>query len=114
MFSIDIPQILVFNKSDLLKKTGFEVMNNQNIVYISSTTQFGFKNLKLKIHSALYGSMYKGWIKIPYKYSFIKYKLEELGIISKEKNLKNSLKIYISIHEDHLLPLINKDYVQRV
>ncbi len=112
--SIDIPQILVFNKSDLLKKTVFEVMNNQNIVYISSTTQFGFENLKLKIHSALYGSMYKGWIKIPYKYSFIKYKLEELGFISEERNLKDYIKMRISIPEDHLLPLINKAYIQRV
>ncbi|MEY2972357.1 MAG: putative GTPase [Pseudomonadota bacterium] len=111
--SIEIPQLLVFNKSDLLQKTDFVRIDDEHSVYISSTTKLGFENLKLKINSALYGTMYNGWIKIPYKYSFIRYKLEELGIISEEKNLKDSLKMHISIHEDHLLPLINKDYVQR-
>ena len=112
--SIEIPQLMVFNKSDLLPKTDFGRIDDGNLVYISSTTQFGFDNLKLKINSALYGTIYKGWIKIPFKYSFVRYKLEELGIILEEKNLKDSIKMHISIHEDHLLPLINKDYVQRV
>jgi len=110
--SIDAPQLMVFNKSDLLNKTDLNELCQSNSVFISSTTGHGFESLKAKIHTALFGSVYHGWIKVPYKYSFIKYKLDSMGTIDKERNLKHSIKMHISINEELLIPLISKKYIE--
>lgn len=110
--SIDAPQLMVFNKSDLLNKTDLNELCQSNRVFISSTTGHGFETLKAKIHEALFGSVYHGWIKVPYKYSFIKYKLDSMGTIDKERNLKHSIKMHISINEELLIPLISKKYIE--
>ena len=108
---INTPCLMIMNKSDLLKDTQRKSINSENIIYVSSILNLGFDELKNRLKEILFGSIYDGWIKMPYQYSYIKYKLEEMGEIATERHLKKALKLKVKIHKDYLSELIKNNFI---
>ena len=108
---INTPCLMIMNKSDLLKDAQRKSINSENTVYVSSILNLGFDELKNRLKEILFGSIYDGWIKMPYQYSYIKYKLEEMGEIATERHLKKALKLKVKIHKDYLSELIKNNFI---
>ena len=108
---INTPCLMIMNKSDLLKDAQRKSINSENTIYVSSILNLGFDELKNRLKEILFGSIYDGWIKMPYQYSYIKYKLEEMGEIATERHLKKALKLKVKIHKDYLSELIKNNFI---
>jgi len=95
---MDIPQIIVNNKCDLINKTKLDVLKfkKNNEAFISAESDKEFHDLRLKIDEILFNGTYQGWISMENNLGYIRSTLFDMGCVRDEK-IDNSGKMFIKI-----------------
>ncbi|PLX32210.1 MAG: GTPase HflX, partial [Clostridiales bacterium] len=90
--SEEIPEIVVYNKMDLVEEGTLLLGDAKTDIDISAKTGFGIDELIKRIHGLLFKSMVKIWILIPYSnggvYSEIKERHNVIETVYEEKGIK--------------------------
>ena len=84
---INIPQIIVNNKSDQISATKMKILKNikNDQIFISAHNQNEFSELKTKINNELFNGTYSGWISMENNLGNIRSILFDMGCIEEER-----------------------------
>ncbi|HKL09863.1 MAG TPA: GTPase HflX, partial [Clostridia bacterium] len=90
--SEEIPEIVVYNKMDLVEEGTLLLGDAKTDINVSAKTGFGIDELIKRIHGVLFKSMVKIWILIPYSdggvYSEIKERHNVIETVYEENGIK--------------------------
>ena len=84
---LDIPQIIVNNKCDLIEEQKLTLLKTRkdNEIFISAECEDLFEDLRSKINIQLFNGMYKGWVSLENNLGNIRSTLFDMGCIEEEK-----------------------------
>ena len=88
---INIPQIIVNNKCDLIPNSKLKLLEKrkQDEIFISAENESEFENLRSLINEKLFNGIYKGWISLDSNLGNIRSMLFDMGCIEEEKVSEN-------------------------
>ena len=88
---INIPQIIVNNKCDLISNSKVELLEKrkQDEIFISAENESEFENLRSVINKKLFNGIYEGWISLDNNLGNIRSMLFDMGCVEEEKVSEN-------------------------
>jgi len=98
--SEETPEIVVYNKMDLVKEGIFPLGDTKADIDVSAKTGLGIENLIKKIHSALFKNMVKIWILIPYSNGGVYSEMKERYNVIETLYQENGIKAFVEIGRD--------------
>ena len=107
---LNIPQIIVNNKCDLLDNSKIKQLKNrkQNEVFLSAENGNKFEDLRSKINMILFNGIYKGWISIEKNMGNVRSSLFDMGCVKEEKISQcGKMFVKIKIGNDELNELLD-------
>ena len=83
---IDIPQVTINNKCDLLPLSKIDIYKTrkEDEIFISAENDDGFDELRSRINNELFQGIYRGWISMDNNLGNIRSKLFDMGCIEEE------------------------------
>ncbi len=83
---IDIPQVTINNKCDLLPSSKIDIYKTrkEDEIFISAENDDGFEELRSRINNELFQGIYRGWISMDNNLGNIRSKLFDMGCIQEE------------------------------
>ena len=83
---IDIPQVNINNKCDLLPLSKIDIYKTrkEDEIFISAENDHGFDELRSRINNELFQGIYRGWISMDSNLGNIRSKLFDMGCIEEE------------------------------
>ena len=83
---IDIPQVTINNKCDLLPLSKIDIYKTrkEDEIFISAENNDGFDELRSRINNELFQGIYRGWISMDNNLGNIRSKLFDMGCIEEE------------------------------
>ena len=83
---IDIPQVTINNKCDLLALSKIDIYKTrkEDEIFISAENDDGFDELRSRINNELFQGIYRGWISMDNNLGNIRSKLFDMGCIEEE------------------------------
>ena len=84
---LDIPQIIVNNKCDLIEEQKLTLLKTRkdNEIFISAEGEDSFEDLRSKINIQLFNGIYEGWVSLENNLGNIRSTLFDMGCIEEEK-----------------------------
>ena len=88
---INIPQIIVNNKCDLISNSKLKLLEKrkQDEIFISAENESEFENLRSVINKKLFNGIYEGWISLDNNLGNIRSMLFDMGCVEEEKVSEN-------------------------
>ena len=88
---INIPQIIVNNKCDLISSSKLKLLEKrkQDEIFISAENESEFENLRSVINKKLFNGIYEGWISLDNNLGNIRSMLFDMGCVEEEKVSEN-------------------------
>ena len=107
---MNIPQIIVNNKCDLIDASKLDILKfkKNEEVFISAQDDNEFKDLRAKINNVLFNGVYQGWISMENSMGNIRSSLFDMGCVKEEKVSKcGKMLAKIRIGNDELDELLD-------
>ena len=84
---INIPQIIVNNKCDLISNSKLKLLEKrkQDEIFISAENEIEFENLRSLINKKLFNGIYEGWISLDNNLGNIRSMLFDMGCVEEER-----------------------------
>tara|TARA_B100000530_G_scaffold133947_1_gene83450 strand:+ start:1315 stop:2631 length:1317 start_codon:yes stop_codon:yes gene_type:complete len=88
---INIPQIIVNNKCDLISDSKLKLIEKrkQEEIFISAENEFEFDKLRSFINEKLFNGIYEGWVSLDNNLGNIRSMLFDMGCVEEEKVSEN-------------------------
>ena len=106
---INIPQIIVNNKCDLIDNAKLDLLKTRrrNEIFISAEKEDNFSDLRSKLNTVLFNGIYNGWISMENNLGNIRSSLFDMGCVKEEKiSSCGKMLIKIKIGNDELDELL--------
>ena len=106
---INIPQIIVNNKCDLVEHTQLDLLKTRrkDEVFTSAEKEDNFNDLRSKLNTVLFNGIYNGWISMENNLGNIRSSLFDMGCVKEEKiSSCGKMLIKIKIGNDELDELL--------
>ena len=107
---INIPQIIVNNKCDLIDNAKLDLLKTRrkDEIFISAEREDNFNDLRSKLNTVLFNGIYNGWISMENNLGNIRSSLFDMGCVKEEKiSSCGKMLIKIKIGNDELDELLN-------